>query len=181
MPKRLEHKILDGKELKYCSKCSQWLPIEQFFKNRATWDGVTNICKDCMKKRNSAYNKEYNKKYLQREDVKAQRRINTEKWHKNNPEHVRLLKRNARAKRQTNLKGTIAQDEWSQLCARYEYRCAYCGQRRTLAELTMDHMIPLSRGGLHHISNIVPACMHCNCEKGSKTYEEYVASLYGGE
>lgn len=38
--------------------------------------------------------------------------------------------------------------------------------------LTMDHVIPLSRGGDHSIDNIVPSCFSCNASKGNKLLSE---------
>ncbi len=43
--------------------------------------------------------------------------------------------------------------------------CSYCGNTIPAAELTMDHVIPLSRGGLSERYNIVPACKDCNNKK----------------
>jgi 5-methylcytosine-specific restriction endonuclease McrA len=43
--------------------------------------------------------------------------------------------------------------------------------------LTLDHVIPSSRGGSNHLSNLVGACAECNQDKGSLTGEEYAAVL----
>ncbi|MBF0126192.1 MAG: HNH endonuclease [Magnetococcales bacterium] len=43
--------------------------------------------------------------------------------------------------------------------------CAYCGTRHHPADLTMDHVVPLIRGGRTSRSNCVPACATCNQEK----------------
>ena len=48
----------------------------------------------------------------------------------------------------------------------YDWRCAYCGHRES--KLTMDHIVPLISGGAHDISNVVPACLDCNCKKNAK-------------
>ena len=37
----------------------------------------------------------------------------------------------------------------------------------------MDHVLPLSRGGLHEVNNLVPACRKCNFNKHDKTLEEW--------
>ena len=41
----------------------------------------------------------------------------------------------------------------------------------------MDHALPLSRGGAHTATNVVPACTACNSRKRDKTAGEYVAWL----
>ena len=43
--------------------------------------------------------------------------------------------------------------------------CHYCGKKFRPADLTMDHIIPLSRGGTSEKINIVPACRECNFKK----------------
>ena len=44
-------------------------------------------------------------------------------------------------------------------------RCHYCGRTFKPAELTMDHLIPVVRGGRSVKENLVPACKECNNEK----------------
>jgi len=53
---------------------------------------------------------------------------------------------------------------------RDEYRCQYCGQR--MGRLTIDHVVPRSRGGVHSWKNLVAACPQCNRRKGGRTLAE---------
>jgi len=58
--------------------------------------------------------------------------------------------------------------------------CYYCGRKVPPEELTMDHRIPLSRGGTSDKSNIVPACKECNAKKKYLLpweWEEYLKKL----
>jgi 5-methylcytosine-specific restriction endonuclease McrA len=50
------------------------------------------------------------------------------------------------------------------------YTCQYCGVRTS--HLTIDHVIPRSRGGLHTWDNVVAACQPCNHRKGGKSIAE---------
>lgn len=43
--------------------------------------------------------------------------------------------------------------------------CYYCEQKFPPSELTMDHVVPLVRGGKSTKGNIVPACKECNSKK----------------
>lgn len=43
--------------------------------------------------------------------------------------------------------------------------CYYCGRQFPEKELTMDHIVPLIRGGKSAKNNIVPACKECNNKK----------------
>lgn len=44
-------------------------------------------------------------------------------------------------------------------------RCHYCGRQVPPRELTMDHLVPLIRGGRSTKGNLVPACKDCNNRK----------------
>lgn len=52
---------------------------------------------------------------------------------------------------------------------RDNYTCQYCGSQEAL---TLDHVIPVSRGGKSCWENVVTACYPCNARKGNKTPEE---------
>lgn len=57
-------------------------------------------------------------------------------------------------------------------------RCWYCGKVFD-GDHNIDHVIPASRGGSKDLSNLVPACKHCNSQKNTKTLEEYRVYLQG--
>lgn len=50
------------------------------------------------------------------------------------------------------------------------YTCQYCGNDLDAKECTIDHVIPVSRGGKTCWSNVVTACTYCNVAKGHKTH-----------
>ncbi len=53
---------------------------------------------------------------------------------------------------------------------RDRFRCAYCGKKSS--RLTIDHIIPRSRGGRTNFENCVACCRACNIRKGSRTPRE---------
>jgi 5-methylcytosine-specific restriction endonuclease McrA len=53
---------------------------------------------------------------------------------------------------------------------RDNFTCQYCGIRTK--ELTLDHVVPRSKGGPHTWENLVSACRQCNHRKGGKMLEE---------
>jgi hypothetical protein len=55
---------------------------------------------------------------------------------------------------------------------RDEHTCQYCGA--TDLPMDVDHVIPLTRGGSNHDSNLVAACYSCNRSKSDKLPEEWV-------
>jgi 5-methylcytosine-specific restriction endonuclease McrA len=60
---------------------------------------------------------------------------------------------------------------------RDKHMCQYCGDKFKDNELSFDHVMPKSRGGLTTWQNIVAACMDCNNRKDSKTPEEWGKKL----
>lgn len=52
---------------------------------------------------------------------------------------------------------------------RDRFTCTYCGASGTNSELETDHIIPVSKGGSHHISNLTTACRACNQKKSDGT------------
>lgn len=72
-----------------------------------------------------------------------------------NEKHLKLERQKARLLRQSRW--------WKQKIA--EGRCYYCQQKFPPAELTMDHIVPISRGGQTTKGNVVPVCKDCNNKK----------------
>ena len=58
--------------------------------------------------------------------------------------------------------------------------CHYCGHRTAPKELTMDHIVPLSRGGKSIKGNVVAACKDCNNKKKQLLPMEWDEYLAGG-
>ena len=58
------------------------------------------------------------------------------------------------------------------------YRCQYCYDKFPQSKLTLDHVMPKSRGGGKTWENIVTCCEVCNQKKGSKTPSESSMKLF---
>ena len=59
-------------------------------------------------------------------------------------------------------------------------KCHYCGRSFKPQELTMDHVVPIARGGRSTHGNIVPACRECNAKKQyllPSEWEEYLCRI----
>jgi 5-methylcytosine-specific restriction endonuclease McrA len=55
---------------------------------------------------------------------------------------------------------------------RDDFTCQYCGRRMASEELSIDHVLPRSRGGRTSWTNCVLSCIRCNVRKGNRTPEE---------
>jgi len=58
------------------------------------------------------------------------------------------------------------------LAKRDHHTCQYCGEQRPHEEMTIDHVMPRSRGGPSSWTNCVMSCFDCNSTKGDRTPEE---------
>ncbi len=81
------------------------------------------------------------------------------------PSVIRLVsyRRIPRRTRTLSRKGILARDR---------HTCQYCLSEDSPAKLTLDHIIPRSRGGLNAWENMVAACFGCNNRKGDRTPDE---------
>ena len=99
-------------------------------------------------------------------------------WAAANPESAKLSASLTQAKRRASKRGGdghITARQWRAKLDYYNNCCAYCLGK--FEKLTMDHMIPLSRGGQHTDENIVPACGSCNSRKSARTPMEFIAGI----
>ena len=65
------------------------------------------------------------------------------------------------------------------LFARDRQVCGYCGAQFSESDLTIEHIVPVSRGGRCEWTNVVTACRSCNTRKGNRTPEEaHMGLLY---
>lgn len=89
---------------------------------------------------------------------------------KANPHVGQATKRRRRARLADAGMFQFTSKDWLRVQRRFGGRCAYCGKD---ARLTMDHVVPIIRGGTHSVGNIVPACMSCNTHKQGRFITEW--------
>lgn len=112
--------------------------------------------RELRKKEKSVYNKIY------RSENKDKVNACQKSWLARNKERGLSRTRKWRARLYNAPGGGWIPDEEVRLKKDYCNRCAYCGRE---LPLSMDHVVPLSRGGSNIIENIVPACKSCNSSK----------------
>ncbi len=96
------------------------------------------------------------------------------KYQSENRDRVRAWSRVTAARRKARMagaSGTFTREQWLGRLAVYLNRCAYCTKCLNTTTATMDHVIPVSKGGSNWPSNIVPACGSCNFSKSAKRWK----------
>lgn len=105
------------------------------------------------------------KKY--RDAHKQESKEYARKWRAKNPDRSRLNVHRRRI-RLLNAIGTHTLKQWELLIELTGYICVCCKRPDSEIRLTIDHIIPLIKGGTDNIDNIQPLCGKCNSSKGTK-------------
>ena len=170
-----------------CNKCNEVKSLNEFYKDKSSSDGYGHYCKLCLSiihteyrgshkkqiSKNAKYWRSQNKEYLYQRK-KQEREANPEAcrariiaWQKANPEREQERRKRGkiarRLRNQENPVNDLTIAQWREILIVFGYRCAYCN--RKMQRLTQDHITPLSKGGPHTMSNVVPACRSCNSKK----------------
>lgn len=136
----------------------------------------------------NAWARENSKKESSRETQKRWRKKNRKKIlkqrkeNRNKPENKKKrklykLKNKHKIKAQAyeyrgrlkNAEGSFTENEWKDVCEKHGNKCLRCG--KTDNNLTVDHIVPLIKGGDNYITNIQPLCYSCNCSKRDNTVD----------
>lgn len=100
----------------------------------------------------------------------------TKEWRELHPDLVAAYKRNHVA-RQFDAPGDgVSALDWMAVMDWAHYTCIYCRVALGVAEsaVTMEHVVPLNRGGAHDVSNVGPACKSCNSSKQDRLPAEWL-------
>jgi len=105
---------------------------------------------------------EWNRKNKQR------RKEIKDKWRANNRDRTNFLTRRYHYRRKHNA-GSATFEQVMDLFKMFPI-CPYCNKNKSVS---IDHMIPLSKGGTNDIDNLLPVCVSCNSQKRDKTIKEF--------
>lgn len=128
-----------------------------------------------LRKRPEAKKKksQQDKSYYARNKKVIRERFN--EWIKLNRARVADYQREYKYKRNakiiSNGNNTLTRGQIALLFEKHPY-CEYCGKINTL--LTVDHIVPINKGGQNCLANVTIACKSCNSSKGDKLLEEWL-------
>jgi 5-methylcytosine-specific restriction endonuclease McrA len=109
-----------------------------------------------------SYSRQYARSHREENDARSK------VWRADNPDrHVAHEHKRRALKAKSS--GRYTSSQWRRLCEMHANRCLACGS--SALPLTVDHVVPLSRGGRNTIENIQPLCGPCNSRKGTQTID----------
>ena len=145
---------------KRCTGCSRVLPLEEFHRSSGTKDGLQYRCKSCQRawrEENRERERETRRRYHQenRDQLLAQRR----KHRAENPhgDWESDYRKRSRAAGCIPVVRSFTREELVAHWGNGE-RCIYCDGPFE----QIDHLTPVSLGGVHAVETVVPCCADCN-------------------
>jgi 5-methylcytosine-specific restriction endonuclease McrA len=107
-----------------------------------------------------------NKKSLERVHKNHERRLEVQaKYRATHKDVIRVIHtRRYHAK----LEGDLTPEQWKSIKEKHGFACNMCGLKEPEITLTLDHIVPISKGGEHTALNIQPLCKSCNSSKGNR-------------
>lgn len=117
-----------------------------------------------------------NAKYRQnnKEQITAAR----QKWIRDNPDKVKSLRHRSKAVRRSRLRvghdnHRVISDWVKKWKNRNKVECFWCRCKFRGDDMHIDHVVPISKGGLHCLQNLVTSCAKCNQRKSARNPEEF--------
>jgi 5-methylcytosine-specific restriction endonuclease McrA len=170
---------------KRCYICRRFKVPRLFHRRRKSPDGLMPMCKVCNYKRTRGWitshidrSRTYQKNYhaAHAADARLYSRLSARRYAAAHRETVRNHARLRRALLRGTSPSLVPSDaDIKSRIALFRNRCAYClGPYEAL-----DHLWPLSRAGLHVLTNLYPACRSCNSRKNAQLwYDWYVTQPF---
>lgn len=174
-----------------CSRCGIRKLLSDYYSDKLATLGKRSYCKECQKAGASAnYSRdpERKKSYQRRQrklNLARVREADTQRYERDKDKRISLVE-NQLHKRRARRNQVPFEEGITRVALRKRGGdfCAYCkvelnfvrakNREFSPADATIEHRLPLSRGGKHTWANVVLACRACNLSKGSKTEEEFM-------
>jgi 5-methylcytosine-specific restriction endonuclease McrA len=158
-----------------CNRCKVEKPVSEFHRNRKRENGRCPECKVCANTRaTKRYEREGEKLRKQMADqrkrdyeyrLEIERRSRAKNKEKHRP--GKNARQSIRNRKLSNNPFEIINKDLKRV---YRSECWRCG---TKENLSMDHIVPITRGGNHAVGNIMTLCRSCNSSKGNKFLAEW--------
>lgn len=160
--------------MKTCKKCGEEKGLDCFANQKSGKLGKRSRCRSCLSSQRNEHRANNRESHLKkRRDYYA---VSNELAYVNNrnalnPGIAKAACANRKAK-SMGLEDRITFTQVHDLFANHGWGCYYCDvQSVDPSVMTLDHVVPLAKGGQNTIQNCVPACAECNSSKGDRTWK----------
>lgn len=179
--------------LRVCKACGAPKPVSEYHKDKGGTDGYRARCKPCRNGYMAGYyeeNREARVAYeLDRRMHRTEhmRALDMARYERNKDKRIALASDGVR-RRRARMAGVVTDPNVNVARLREIHGdlCCYCGVELDFARgvrgggiasnrASLEHLLPVSRGGSHTFDNTALACHRCNVSKNSKTVEEWNA------
>jgi 5-methylcytosine-specific restriction endonuclease McrA len=152
---------------KRCPKCGEDKAYSEYHKSKNTKNNLSSYCKSCTRIIGKAYKTAHaeQERRRQREYRNSERGRERQKRFALGPKGKQSRKtvREVRKAREAAALHETTEVEWATMLAFWNSRCLRCG---AIDDICQDHVIPVAKMGINHITNIQPLCLSCNGIKG---------------
>lgn len=158
-PRKKHTQPKDARQRAYeCRRCKTFKWATEFVRGR-----LGKVCRVCRRTESADY---------RRRNPERARKSSRDWWARNR--HLRCLHAAIRRAREAGACWErAAQFDVDGMYERQEGSCFYCGAYMRKENVTIEHILPISRGGAHEAANLALCCRPCNSSKNNKTLEEY--------
>ncbi|MGO9652805.1 HNH endonuclease [Mycobacterium sp.] len=177
--------VVSADGMKTCTRCEKEPPLDRFYRDPTGHGGYRSICKTCMSARMKTWYADNQVRQRDRQRVRFAannatiRERDMERYRRNRDARLQLAIE-ATHRRRARLKGADRADRgisYKALRERDGSKCYHCGAEMSFdtkkygeyepRRATIEHIVPISRGGLHIWDNVALACWECNIRRGA--------------
>jgi 5-methylcytosine-specific restriction endonuclease McrA len=104
---------------------------------------------------------------------KEKRNLSCKKRYEENPMEYILRAKERKISKRTTSDKTITVNSLKLLIENQNYKCVYCSSDLRTTDKHLDHIIPISKGGIHSIKNVQWVCKDCNLSKSDNINDKW--------
>jgi 5-methylcytosine-specific restriction endonuclease McrA len=167
----LMHTCKACQAVKACTTCHRVKPLDAFYAQHTTPDGHQRRCKTCAQQRQKAFRAAH-PEHVQEQDARfrhayaAKIPARRARWRQAHPGKSQQYEATRRARKRRA--GKIEPIDRDYVYKRDRGICSLCGRKVRKQDISIDHIVPLSLGGAHCLTNVTLVHLQCNTRKRTR-------------
>ena len=167
----LMHTCKTCQAVKACTTCHRVKPLDAFYAQGTTPDGRQRRCKTCTQQRQKAFRAAH-PEHVQEQDARFRHAYADKiparraRWRQAHPGKSQEYEATRRARKRRA--GKIEPIDRDYIYKRDQGTCSLCGRKVRKQDMSIDHIVPLSLGGAHCLTNVTLVHLQCNTRKRTR-------------